>query len=277
LYGRGASDMKGGLISMLYAMGLLRKGGIVPAGDIVLAATAGEEVDSLGARSFVRDGGLEKVAAAVIAEPTGMDVVVAEKGVLWLELESRGKTAHGSRPELGVNAITGMMEVLVKLQGYQFASEPHPLLTPPTLNIGTIRGGVKTNVVPDRCVATVDIRTVPGMDHGTLLEDLRALASAADVSVEVLNDRPPVETPQDHPLVVAAVESGRDLFGERPVVRGAAYYTDASVFAPEGIPFVIVGPGPEEMAHQPDEYVSVASVLGAIDYYAHLAIRFLGT
>ena len=282
VWGRGAVDMKAGLAAMLVAMAALARRGWRPAGDVLLVGTVGEEVDCLGARHLRDSGGLDGVGWIVIGEPTNLDVVPAHRGALWLELVARGKTAHGSMPQLGVNAILHLAELLRWLGERRFPYLAHPLLAPPSINVGTIAGGVKTNVVPDRCVATVDLRTVPGQDHAALLQEVRDLAAelvstapGLEIDVRVTNDMPPVETPSDHPLVETVRTAVGEAFGAAPAVRGATYYTDGSVWTDRGIPIVIFGPGDDRLAHQPDERVPVEQLGRAVRGYMAVLERLL--
>ena len=283
IWGRGAVDMKGGLAAMLVAMATLVRRGWRPRGDALLAGTVGEEVDCLGARHFLDAGGLVGVGWIVIGEPTNLDVVAAHRGALWLEIVAHGKTAHGSMPQLGVNAILHLAELLRWLAERRFPYVEHPLLQPPTVNVGTISGGVKTNVVPDRCVATVDLRTLPGQDHAEILGEVRDLAAELvstvpdlKVDVRVTNDMPPVETRTDHPIVGLTRAAVAEALGPEPIVRGATYYTDGSVFAASGVPMVIFGPGDDRLAHQPNERIEVDQVTRAVRAYAALLERLLG-
>jgi succinyl-diaminopimelate desuccinylase len=174
-------------------------------------------------------------------------------------------------PHLGVNAILHMVELVQRLRGWEHAFEPHPLLAPPTLSVNTVEGGFKTNVVPDACHATIDLRTLPGQSHAEIMASLRALSDDIARSVpefraelQAINDQPPVETPVDDPLIGAAQRAAvASLGGPRPV-RAATYYTDASVLQPPtGVPTLIVGPGEDALAHQPNEWVSVDALVAA--------------
>ena len=173
IYGRGASDMKSGLAAMAVALANLKQEGTALPGDVLFAATAGEEVDCRGARRFVERGILEGVGAVVIGEPTRGDVIPAHKGALWVEIKTRGESAHGSAPEAGINAIEHMHHVLGELlQNFRFEVDPDPALGEPTLSVDRIERGVAVNVVPAECRLQIDIRTVPAQDHGEILQDL---------------------------------------------------------------------------------------------------------
>jgi len=282
LYGRGASDMKSGLAAMLYSLVLLKRQGFVPEQDLILLATAGEEVNCLGARAFVAAGGMKNVAAAVVGEPSNGDVIVAHKGAAWLEITTRGSTAHGSMPHLGVNAILRMNRMITKLAAFSFAVQPNKWLGMPTLSINRIAGGVATNVVPDLCTCQVDFRLIPGQtaaDAQKVIEDIILALQDEEpgfaAEVKVMHACDPVECPEDHPaigLAQACVEENAQL---PVVVRGVNFYTDASVLLQgKKLPVIFYGPGDDAQAHQPDEYVSVKKYLDAVRFYETFAKRY---
>jgi succinyl-diaminopimelate desuccinylase len=284
LYGRGTSDMKGGLVAMLAAVEALKKAGTSLKGDLIVSGVADEETGALGAKAWVQAGGLQGVGAIVIGEPTNLEAYIAEKGALWLEITTYGKTAHGSMPHLGVNAITHMMAALQALTRLALPYQPHPLLDPPTMNVGTIVGGAKTNVVPDRCTVSLDLRTLPGMRHDDVLHQIRqtldSLCQAlADFHYEVrmLAERGSVASNPHTPIVEMALQilAAR---GRRAIPKATpGYATDASVFQPaSGAPFLIFGPGIPQLAHQPDEYIEIETYLEAIELYCDLAVHYLG-
>ncbi|HLJ66216.1 MAG TPA: M20 family metallopeptidase [Chloroflexota bacterium] len=284
IYGRGSVDMKGGVAAIVAAMAALVRSGLRPRADIVLAATAGEEAGLLGAQAMVERRSLEGAEYLVVAEPTGLDVFVAEKGVLWVEVRALGRTAHGATPELGVNAVSFLARLIPQLEAYPFLFTESPLLGKPTLSVNIIEGGNKTNVVPDVCRIVVDMRTVPGQDHEVMLAQIGEMATtlareeSLDVRVEidVENDVGPLETERTNPLVEAIVESVRSVRGVAPLVGGVPYATDAAYLAPGfDMPMVICGPGGRDMLHQPDEHVEVEQLVQAAYIYADLAQRLL--
>jgi len=159
IYGRGAADMKGGLAAMTEAAVILAQSGISLGGDLIVAFTYDETYGLRGAKQLLEDGYLEGAGAIVISEPTSLDVFIAEKGALWLKCRVEGKIAHSSMPQLGQNAILGMAQFLHRVEkSLTLHADPHPLLSEPTVTVGTIRGGVAINVIPDLCEATLDIR-----------------------------------------------------------------------------------------------------------------------
>jgi succinyl-diaminopimelate desuccinylase len=283
VYGRGAADMKSGVVAMIMAAGALKAAGIELQGDLIIAATAGEETDSIGARAFAQEEEMKNVGAILIGEPSHNEMFVAEKGALWFKIRTRGKTAHGSMPHLGRNAILHMNRIISQLAQYEFKYEEHPLLGAPTMNIGTIAGGVTTNVVPDQCELTIDMRTVPGQKHGEIEADLEKMIAklrqelpVLEVGLAVINDRPAVDTASDHEFVQLGLKVAEAVQGKQLVPGGVNYYTDAAVFVPDtDLPMFILGPGKAELAHQPNEYVEISKLVEAAQYYAAFAGEYL--
>lgn len=283
IYGRGSADMKGGLAAMLIALKAVKKAGWKLKGDFIYSATAGEETDSIGAVKFVKDGGLEEVGAIIIGEPSSNGINVAEKGAFWVEITTYGKTAHGAFPDNGVNAIVHMNALLSELISYKFDYEVNQLLGHPTMNISTINGGVKTNVVPDKCTITIDMRTVPGMNHDEiikgfekLIEKLSSQIDGFKADIKVLNNRAAVETKTDHSFVKMAQEVIKDEFNKEVDPKGVNFYTDASVFLPsKQLPCIFYGPGDANMAHQPNESITIDSLMEAVHFYIAIIEKYL--
>lgn len=283
IWGRGTADMKGGLVALMVAAKALAEARAPLQGDLIIAATAGEEVDSLGATALAARPDLGPVQAVVIPEPSYNDVYIAEKGAFWLELTTQGKTAHGSMPEMGRNAVMMMVALIGELSKMSFPYKEHLLLGGFSQSINTISGGVKTNVVPDNCVVTVDMRTVPGQDHRAILKQVQDLI--ADLSrripdfrgsVKVTNDRAPVETSPNEPAVQTFADIVAEVAGERPVPKGVRYYTDAVAFVPVlKAPMIICGPGDAKLAHQPNEHVEISKLVQAARIYTLAAAKLL--
>jgi len=283
IWGRGTADMKGGLAVIMVAAKALAEARVPLQGDLIIAATAGEEVDSLGATTVAARPDLGPVQAVVIPEPSYNDIFVAEKGAFWIEITTQGKTAHGSMPEMGRNAVMMMVTLINELGKMSFPYKEHPLLGGFSQSINTIAGGVKTNVVPDYCAVTVDMRTVPGQDHRAILRQVEDLI--ADLSrrlpdfkalVKVTNDRAPVETSPEEPAVQSFADVVAEVAGERPVPKGVRYYTDAVAFVPVlRAPMIICGPGDAKLAHQPNEYVEVSKLVQAARIFTLAAAKLL--
>jgi succinyl-diaminopimelate desuccinylase len=283
LYGRGSCDMKGGVAALVTAALDLAAGERLR-GDLVVAITADEERNCLGAEALVREPLFEGMGATLVAEPTSLGLYIAEKGALWAEVEFSGKTAHGSMPHLGANAVQAAADFLVRWEQRYRTDEPvHPLLGTPTLNAGTIQGGVKVNVVPDRCVLQLDMRTVPPLEHRDLLRqieealtEVRSARSGIRTEVRFASDRPPVSCPADSELALALADAVRAVSGRDTTPRGVPYCTEACIWVPAlGIPAVICGPGAPGMAHQPDEWVEVAELEMAAEIYRRAALALL--
>jgi succinyl-diaminopimelate desuccinylase len=278
LHGRGASDMKGGVAAIVVAAERVAALGRGRAG-LELVLCAGEETGCDGALALARTGGaLGDVGALLVAEPTTNYPCVAHKGVVWLEALADGRTAHGSMPHLGDNAIQKLARAIVALEDFAFDAEPHPLLGAPTLNVGTVSGGLNINSVPDRARAGLDVRTVPGLDAHAVAAQLRA-AAGDDVRIETSLVLDPVDTDPGDEWVREVFAIMGPLGGERDVEpRGLAYFTDACALVPAyGTPPAIVcGPGDADQAHRTDESCSVAALEAAADGFFEIARRWCG-
>ncbi|MCX7825097.1 MAG: M20/M25/M40 family metallo-hydrolase, partial [Verrucomicrobiae bacterium] len=259
LWGRGAADTKGALAAFLWAMKRLAASrSIRPASDVYFLGLMGEESGNDGAKRLMgqpRSKWPGRFDFAIMGEPTELHVVNAHKGALWLRLATRGRACHGARPEQGENAIykmTRAVEWLRRRYAPRLARRRHPELGSATMNVGTIRGGSKVNIVPDHCEIEVDLRTLPGDDHARRLRRLRAELDCQHI--QVINDSPGAETPAAHPFVRQLVAAGAGR------CMGAAWFSDAAVFARHGVPAVAFGPGSIAQAHTPDEFTSVSQV-----------------
>lgn len=278
MYGRGTSDMKSGLAAMFLAVESLIKEGKELTRDIVFLGTAGEEVDSCGARKYLEFDDFQDVDALIIGEPTKEKVVTGHKGALWLQIITKGKTAHGSMPDMGINAVewmTKVVDVLDTLKSkWKISAGP---LGESSLAVTKIDGGVQTNVIPDYCTLNVDIRSVPPQSHNELIDELTSRLEelfsgdqAPDFEVNMLLDRASVLTDKSARIISLAMELKKDHSE-----HGVSYYTDAAVLNSDSrIPTLIYGPGDEKMAHQPNEYVDIPAYLRAIDFYKLLALKY---
>ena len=275
LYGRGASDMKAGVSAMVSAAVAMAE--IADrAGDVVLILTAAEETGCLGAKALAASGLLSRPAGALlVAEPTGCRPLLGHKGALWVRAGFTGKAAHGSMPQHGVNAVDMAVRAATLLPQLLADREPHPFLGPPTLSICTFQGGGKVNVVPDKAVVELDIRTVPGMNHDAVLKALQLLWPQA--ALQVLTDVPPVLTDSDDPFVSSALNVLAALEGARPTPGSVSFFTDASVLAEalDNPPVLLFGPGESEQAHQTDESCPVDAITMARNFYLAMAVVWL--
>jgi len=277
LYGRGSSDMKSGVAAFVIAAHRLAKR-LRASPGLVLVIVAGEETGCHGSRHLTAvNGALGEAGAIVIAEPTGNYPFVGHKGALWLHARATGVTAHGSMPDHGINAIYKAARAVAKLERFAFPGKQHPVLGAPTLNVGTINGGLNINSVPDGVTIGIDIRTIPDVRHGELVERL-AEYLGDEVTLAPIVDVQGVWTDPANPWMQEIFDLTTPIVGTRPVVRGAPYFTDASALTPAygGAPTVILGPGEMELAHQTDEYCRVDRLEQAVELYVEIARRWCG-
>jgi len=277
LYGRGSSDMKSGVAAIVEAALRLARTPLHKAG-LTVVLVAGEETGCEGAAHLAKvPGALGRASALVVGEPTGNRPVIGHKGALWLQARTRGVTAHGSMPQLGVNAVIKAARAVLDLAFFKFEVPDDPLLGHPTLNIGTIRGGLNVNSVPDEAVIGIDIRTVPAQKHAALRERLAAVLGP-DVELTPIVDLEGVRTAEKDPFVQQAVEIASAVTGEKQDPGTATYFTDASVLTPAygGVPTVVLGPGEMALCHQTDEHCRVDRIEQAVEIYARLARKWCG-
>lgn len=275
VYGRGASDMKSGLAAMVVAALRLRKLSRNSAG-MTLVFTAGEETGSQGASHLAGlKGVLGQCGALVVGEPTSNYPLVGHKGSLWLEIQTSGITAHGSMPERGVNAIYKAIDVVNKLREFDFNLSPHPFLGRPTLNVGTIAGGLNINSVPDRAAIGVDIRTIPGLRNDEVYAKMKSYLGEA-VSIRRVIDVASIITDPENEWIQTVFDIMVSFHQERPVPRGVAYFTDASILTPafNNPPTVILGPGEPAMAHKTDEFCHISKIEEAAEVYFEIARKW---
>lgn len=279
LYGRGTADMKGGLVALLCAFIGAKDTLAAGAGELVFAACHGEETGSHGAKRMLEDGHLSGFDAMIVAEPTSNLPVNAHKGAFWVEIVATGRTAHSSAPSEGVNAIDAIQLFRRKLDGLHLPSDATGHLSSATMAVTRISGGKGNNVVPDTCTMTMDFRTLPGQDHGALMESLQRVAETvaqempgSAIDIKNLVDLPSVRTAPDAEII-KSVQLALDDSGRGRATLGAAnYFTDASVFQKAGGDIVILGPGRADQAHQTDEFIEISEFHAAIGIYA-AAIR----
>ena len=275
LYGRGASDMKGGVAAMC-AAAARAKGSL--AGDLIVACVADEEWRSIGTSALLAGGA--RADAAIVTEPTGLAIMPAHKGFAWIEITFTGRAAHGSRWDLGVDAIRHAGLVLAGLDRLDREILPrksHSLLGRPSLHAGEIEGGLGLSTYPDRCVLRVERRTIPGetvADVTRELDDvcrgLRAEIPSFDAKIEVLFTQPPSDVDPGAP-VCAALGRALQANNVAPRIAGMSAWTDAALLNEAGIPAICFGPGDMGLAHAAEEYIDVREVEQAADILASFA------
>jgi acetylornithine deacetylase len=276
LYGRGSQDMKSGVAGMIDSVRVAVSLGFTR-GRIVVAAVIDEEYASIGADALVRRW---KADLAVVTEPTDLKIGVAHKGFAWLDVETRGRAAHGSRPRDGRDAIVRMGRVLQRLEALdrQLQSRPpHPLMGTASLHASIISGGQELSSYPDRCLLQMERRTVAGesgdnaaKEVAAILESLAREDREFDADARLTFARPAYEVPDGHPLP-GLVASALTSLGLPAESVGMSFWTDAAVLGSAGIPTVLFGPGGAGL-HGRDEYVIVADVIACRDVLAALAL-----
>jgi acetylornithine deacetylase len=280
LYGRGAYDMKGSVAAMLAAVKALRTADCTLPGDLLIAAVADEEYASLGTADLVTHYHPD---AAIITEPTELQLATAHKGFIWLEVTVTGKAAHGSRPQLGIDANLKMgrfLRELDQLEQELLTREPHLLIGPPTLHAALLKGGSAMSVIADRCELCIERRTIPGETEAQVLAEIQAIldrlaASDRDfhATVKSFFVREPFEVAATDPIVQAVQSAASNVLAQRVEPGGVSFWTDAALLAAAGIPTVVYGPIGAG-AHAAEEWVDLYSVEQAALIYAQTALTY---
>lgn len=275
IIGRGSVDMLGGLCAAAATLVDLSQTALN--GRVIFAATAGEETDSCGVRRFIEKADIKNPLGIVIAEPTGMKMLRAHRGILWLKVETFGKTAHGSTPQAGINAVLKMNALINRLGNWDIPHTPHPTLGGCSMSINRIVGGSATNIVPDSCMVELDIRTLPGQDHTAIIESLQAVCDDICKSdpdfkneISIIRAVDGLETPADHPFIEHICKA-TDI----TEVGTAGFTTDGPHFEKLNAPVLIFGPGDGGLCHKPDEAIEIEAVEHARQSYHRIACELL--
>ena len=275
LYGRGTTDMKSGVAAFVVAV--LRLARELSKGPgVVLVITAGEETGCEGAYHLAGLGDvLGEAGAIVVAEPSSNQPWIGHKGALWLTARTTGVTAHGSMPEQGENAVYMAAHAISKLEDFDFNVARHAVLGKPTLNVGTVHGGLNINSVPDMAEIGIDIRTTPDQDHAAIRSHLTGYLGDS-VVLDPIVDVGGVLTDPSNEWMQEVFDVMSGILGSRPEPNTATYFTDASALTPAygGAPTVILGPGEATLAHQTDEYCFTAKIEEAVEAYMEIARRW---
>jgi acetylornithine deacetylase/succinyl-diaminopimelate desuccinylase family protein len=275
IYGRGAVDSKGGLCAMVMATELFLLAGGPARGELFMTAVCDEEVGSrLGTRHLLKQG-LIRGDFGIVCEPTGNRIERAAKGVLHVEITTRGRMAHGGKPWAGINAIAHMSRVIEALGGYArvLGERSHPLVGAPSVTIGTIQGGTVPNMVASDCRLVLDRRILPGEDSADAIAEIEALMAElarADpqfkASTRVLLDWPSVEVAPDSPVVTALSNAVTEVLGRKPEIGGKDGGTDAAwIFRETGIPMIHFSPGESQFVLAADERLQIDAYMAAIE------------
>lgn len=287
LYGRGATDMKSGLVAMLAAFVNLIEADSLEKGQLKLIFTPDEENGGSGARFLEEEGYFDGLDAVIIAEPTDLLISPSHKGLLWPTITTEGQTAHGSRPSEGINAIENMwlfLQAFEKELGQELTSHQDPLNGQSSYSVNYFKAGEAVNVVPDQAQVKIDIRTTADQDHQEirdsvekLIEDLSQKHDQFKGRVEWTTELLPLDTDLADPFSQLMVEASQEILVKRDVVTGFSGGTDGSWItkADPSVPIIICGPGSLHLAHQPNEYVLVEDFYKAINLYQKVAKDYL--
>ena len=294
IYGRGANDMKAGLVCALIASKAIVQSGVKLYGNILIGAVCDEEGRMIGIKHFVERGWADKVDAAIVCEPEENHLCIAQKGVMWLHITLTGVMAHGAMPLTGCNTAYPMARFLAQVEQleartirqhgrHEFLGQPS---ITPTILLSPPRGHgeAQNNVMPGATEVTLDCRLLPGQNPDALcaeVEQLLQTVVAGDArlhyQLNVIEVRHPTATQRDHPVVTTLASAYRDLTGEPEIYGGVPGSTDGTILnARKGIPIVTCGPGDIHIPHHIDEWVSVAEIKLAARMYVLAAMRFLG-
>lgn len=281
IYGRGASDMKGGVTAMTATLNTLLKYDRKPKSDIYFCFTADEEKDGMGAVALSKMREMNNVSEFIIAEPSAEKIGISEKGALWIKLCAKGRLSHSSRPEKGINAIEKLIEFSKRLTEFVDTDTEDKYLGYSTVVITKLKGGISTNVIPDTAEMELDIRTLTNVDHNEvirfaeqLIDDMEAKYEGLKLNMTILNNRPAVGVDENCEMV-KRIEHIYDEFHLNHAMKGLMFYTDVSQIIPSNPkPFVIMGPGDDALAHQTNEYITFSSVTRMAKIYTKYVLEY---
>jgi succinyl-diaminopimelate desuccinylase len=278
--GRGVTDNKGPLVASLLALKILKEAGVELDGELQIGALADEEATDVDGEDYgliyMLDAGLVQADYAIVPDIGGQmrDIDIAEKGIVNYEIIAKGRQAHGSTPERGINAIDNMAEYLQRLKEHRFAHEPHPVLGSYSVNVGEIRGGAAPNIVPGSCTAVVDMRLVPGQSVEGVRAELLKLAEGltAEFAIEVKMRVDSHEISPDSPLIARVADAAEAVLGERPRTMGLGGGTYAKFLNHRGIEAIGFAPGKSEAMHMANESASISEHLDFARILARAAV-----
>lgn len=279
IYGRGSADMKSGIAAMCCAALRAHEAGL--AGEIIIAAVIDEEFTSLGTQALIAHG--VRADAAIVTEPTGLAIMPAHKGFVWIDATFTGRAAHGSRWEIGVDAIRHAGLFLAELDRYDaetLTTRGHPLLGRPSVHASLISGGTEMSTYPDRCELAIERRTIPGESTEQILLEMQELCdrgritnSSFDGTVRIKLSQAPSDVATSAP-VVKALSAALAKCGVRESIGGMSAWTDAALLNAAGIPAICFGPGDIALAHAAEEFVPVSEIEDATRVLTDLALRW---
>lgn len=290
IYGRGSCDTKGNLAAAICAVKAIQRSKQPFTGKILLCIPCDEEGMMIGIKDFIRRGWADQVDAAIICEPEENQLCITQKGAMRAILRTFGKMAHGAMPLTGINPNTRMARAILELEELERKEMArlgeHPMLgwpsITPTILQAPVKGDPQINVVPDQCMTTLDIRTVPGQHHDVLQSEMQAILQRLGqeddkfrATLEVIEERPWTLTAMEEEVVKAVASSYRELTGKEPVYNGVPGATDGTFLHKAGIPILTTGAGDRHIPHHADEYVDIAQLVESTQLFALSALTFL--
>lgn len=293
MYGRGVLDMKAGLACMMMSMVAIKRSGIKLSGDLVFAALIDEEAKSLGTRAWLQS--CSKLPdAAIVSEPTNMEICVGHRGLEWFEFTFHGKTVHGGRQKEGTNAIQKATMFINRLENDLIPrieeKTPHPIIGSPSMNYGLIRGGTQPSTVAGECILQLDRRWIPGENFKEIVqeyqriidelsgEDPKFKAEIKVMDISYMDDQyvhEAMDTDQSEPVVKLTEKAIEEVTGTKAVIRSFPAWTDGGLINYYGkVPTIVLGPGELEYAHSATEHISISTLVPAVLIYAEVASGF---
>lgn len=290
MYGRGTNDTKGNLSCMITAVHSLLRDKEYWSGKIILCIPCDEEGMMIGIKHFIKQGWAKDVTGAIICEPEENEVCITQKGAMRIAINVYGKMAHGAMPLSGINPNTRMAKIICEIDKLETLEKErlgkHDLLgwpsITPTILMGPVHGDAQINVVPDKCMTTLDIRTIPGQEHKVIKSQLQNIIDklAKDdpdfkAEMEVIEERPWTITDRNNPVVTAVAKAAQIVTGKEAVYNGVPGATDGTFLHMAGIPIVTIGAGEREVPHQINEYVDIEELAETTEIYRTAALIFL--
>lgn len=290
IYGRGSCDTKGNLAAAICAVKAIQRSKQSFTGKILLCIPCDEESMMIGIKDFIRRGWANNVDAAIICEPEENQLCITQKGAMRAILRTIGKMAHGAMPLTGINPNTRMARAIVALEELERKEMArlgeHPMLgwpsITPTILQAPVKGDAQINVVPDQCMTTLDIRTVPGQDHQELYKEISAILEGLSkeddkfkATLEVIEERPWTLTGMKEEVVTAVASAYREITKKEPVYNGVPGATDGTFLHKAGIPILTTGAGDRHIPHHADEYVTIDQLVESTQLFALSALTFL--
>ncbi len=280
IYGRGALDMKAGVAAQISAIQTLIESGSKLKGDVILALVADEEYASIGTEAIVNEYDAD---AAIICEPTDLEIVIAHKGFAWIKIEIFGRAAHGSLPHRGIDAIVKAGKLLTAIENYaktNLSRKSHPLLGSPSIHASLIRGGTELSTYPDYCKVELERRNLPGENRlmvkqeiQKLLQDIQTRDDQFKADFDVFFFRPAFEISREQPIVQSVSRAFESIYNRTPKFEGMWAWLDSAILAQAGIPTVIFGPSGDG-EHAAVEYVDVDSVITTTNVLVQTILDF---